>query len=1089
MREQIGLVIWGCKGGYRATPSNGGPFCSNNVVNTGDEVIAQTVKDIRLFFRIHRTGHDFYAIEFTPKYKVFTNYRSSNDSGSGAFIAFTLYVPHALKVENMRAMFKEMMDAYFRDYMNPLTNMPLTGKYDDINKFLPILDRYKVSNDQRYFRQPSAPDDNPQLVIYDDVSIVDKYFDSPYRQEFYRCQEVVFLSKEIYDNAVNYQVEFVSKPIVIEKISEPEAESKLINNLSGLRLTSLVINGENMLQTNGNCPLSDSDTISFSIEKNEFCEEFVTKSLTPGRALTAKEAVDNRWLRRVNQKDFEFVQPVKWVPKKYFLSLSNTGVDTDKLCGRVFLSDNYRRIELKKLERGCFFELAGEEVNSMYSLCLVPVKATSDKPYFLTVEEGVRPLGIMQRGLHTSIIEKIVYKTSKSPDRYQIYINIGEFNLGLAKSDNKTTLLLPSSKQTLLKLSFKAEGYNAEFDGENVSFVPAFMYLYISKDIMDVNIYNTLRLQFEVGDDRYDSMLADGKGLLRFKLPYKQWLALKNGMSVGRLFCGDEELGYTINKDYDRISIQAVIVNYMDRTPVYVTIQKGAISETLQMGYNNTLILSRARTISVDENMARLLDFKSNDNLNLKKIVLIKKEKMSDEKGDDEINGGIKQKRVITFINCQNFSLETKKGFKVIKDEVYQATPTSDEVLLWDKKGNRVVCTIKVGINENCNKERFNEEFIVQWKNDNYSCDVEYRKESIVEKIKKFKKLIFGVGAFILVVGLGVAIYPFIKQLFASDYEYLIAIKSEGVIDSIGVQPKSDFAKFALLDNNLYNLSLKVPSDKINEFNKFLNHNIELKIYSKLDGDTTILLSDILGGDKTNKIRTFFMDESEIKKGYDEIHVSLPSVVRLNEMINNSEKSANLAEYLFWANKYPGKHKDYSRLAFDVVRNSGSKDLLLEYIKLSDENIENFKVEEFYDSALSALTAMQKAREEEEARIAKEENQKRSASNLVKGYNKELSSLEISAKRVVEILEELKKNNIGDNAFKEKCNTYLSFFLAKKIDDVNDGLAKKYFTSQQFEVWEKVYKKNFNFVRDSYGMNFKEGRWIGIQSGAIKTKK
>ena len=126
MNGQIGLIIWGCKGGKRV-------FCSNKVVNETDQVIIDTIKDIRSYIRIHRTGHDFYAIEFTPQYKVFTCYRSSNDSGTGAFIAFTIYVPHHLKVVNTRLLLKEMMDAYFRDYMNPLSNTPLAGKYDDIN--------------------------------------------------------------------------------------------------------------------------------------------------------------------------------------------------------------------------------------------------------------------------------------------------------------------------------------------------------------------------------------------------------------------------------------------------------------------------------------------------------------------------------------------------------------------------------------------------------------------------------------------------------------------------------------------------------------------------------------------------------------------------------------------------------------------------------------------------------------------------------------------------------------------------------------------------------------------------------------------
>lgn len=1071
MKEQIGLVIWGCKGGYR-------PFCSNSVVNTGEYDIAQTILDVRQYMGIHRTGHDFYGIEFTSKYKVFTNYRSSNDSGTGAFIAFTIYVPHRIRLLNMRAMFKEMMDSYFREYMNPLSNTPLTGKYDDINKFTPVLSRYEIIADKPYYRQPSKQDNTPQLVIYEDLSVVDKYFENPYRSEFYQCQEVIFLSKEIYDNPSVYELSFTEKLNVIKKISEPEAESKLVNNLVGLRLSNLTINGEDMTQTNGNCPVTDSDTISFSIEKNEFCEKFVAQSLVPGKALTVKEAVANGWLRRINRRDYEIVQPTRWVPKKYYLPLINTGVETDRLCGRIFLFDNYRRIELKKQERGCFFELSGEEVNSVFSLCLIPVNTSSDRPYFMVIQQNVSPKEVFQKGIYTNIIEKVINKTSKNPDKYHVSINIDDFNLKLATSSNKLLLLLPAAKQPLLKLGFSAEDCKANFDGDNVSFVPAFIYVSINKDIIEDRIYNNLKLQFEISGTLYDSMIVRSRGVC-FKLLYDHWLTMKNGIDKGHLYFGDEELEYSLNKDFDKISMRAVIVTCSSNTPVHVTIYKDGISNTLQMGSNNFLLCPKNRQISVDENVARILDVNSSDNIDVRKVVPIEiahisdvEEKSKDIKGSLNPDNTNRIERVIVYINCQGFCIRTNKKEYVIRKQIEQQTTKADYVILY--KGDRVACLIKPGVNENCSQGKGKDNFTVHWKNDS-SCDVEYHKESFFDKITKYKKWLYGLGAFVIMFGIAFAAYPMITKLFVSNYKYTISIISEGKIDN--VESQSPLIKSAISDNNQWTVTFEVPEDEIGKIRQILNQNPQLTISSKSDGNTTISLKEELDTQKYQQLCIFFDSKNKEREGKTEMTIKLRSQIEYEALVADTPQ-IDIIRCAKAAAEFPGKSKDFSKLAYEIADKSNSDDIMQRYLDLSD-SIQGFKLDDDYDLIKRKLDTkiqqdlLEKQQKELATRIA----------NELKTLNGQLDKITVDKNMVTRIMQRAKE--LKDTQLQRRCQAYLVFFNATSISEITKEILKN-FSKEQKNICDRTYANGTTAFKNTYkehkpypkGMSFLKAQQI-----------
>ena len=1067
MRKLIGLVIWGCKGGYRA-------FCSNNVVNTGEEVISQTIKDIRSFIRIHRTGHDFYAIEFTSKYKVFTNYRSSNDSGTGAFIAFTIYVPHNVKILNMRAMFKEMMDGYFRDYMNPLSNTPLAGKYDDINKFIPILERYEVKADKPCYRLPSNQDDKPQLVIYDDISVVDKYFDSPYRPEFFRCQEVMFLGRELYDNATNYQVEFVVKPTIIEHISEPEAESVLVNNLVGFKLTSLVINDEDMLHTNGNCPLSEADTIAFTIEKNEFYDPFSTASLFPNTILTVNDAVTRGLLKRRNRKDFEFVMPTQWRAKRYFFPLFNTGIETEKLCGRVFLLDKNKRIELKRQDQlvqdgRCFFELLGEEINGVYSLGLIPVNASLIEPQYIILHQNIKPIELFQSGLCTDITEKVVNKTSSFPSSYRLLVALENFRVKYTLSTNKLSLFLPASKLSLLRLDFEADDYDAHFDGGSVSFNPSYMYLYVDRGIMDDKIYMGIRLQFNIAGYKYDSQYDKNNRMHVFKLSFDHWLDLKKDNHAGHLYWGGDELPYTLNKDIDKLFMRIVVVTSMCKFPIHVTIQKGARSEIIQMNYHNSLIQAQNTNLATDENVARILDVRSNDTMDLKNIVPVETAHIGDEEKDMGKVGDVKiPKRTITYINCQDFQImRPNNGMWPIRGQVVKIETKDDTVALYKK--DSLVCLIKSGINENCAQVKGKNNFKVYWK-DGYTCDVEYKKESIWEIFARSKKWIFGIGAFVLLVGIIIALYPSVSKMFTHDYEYTISIRSGGKINEIKCEKDLEqYFQSDVSDSAKAKMTFKVPSDEIESFLKSFKTQQNFTIESTSDGDTLLSLRQILQNDYGD-FEKFFDTNNKDRQKEVQATIQLPSEIEYDRLKNNA--AARLSDYAIAAKTYPGKGKQFSWLAYMRVIGSNSKDSLQEYKTLS-ESFQEFKYNDYYNRVSQKLDSIIKNEKSEEERI-RQENEKK---NQIAKLNEQLDNINITIQGVEDVLK--KAQELQDNKLIGRCNAYKAFFKATKIDDVKHNM--KAFSPEQQRVCSQTYAfntKQFQETKKRVGMSFKKAQDI-----------
>ena len=216
MLEKVGIIISGCKQSY-------GVICSNKVVNEYDADIAKTLTDIRKHFSFHKAYVDFFSVELIKEYKVYTGYRSSKDFGRDAYMAVSLYVPHWAKIPNVRNLLKDLLDCYFRNYMNPLTGESLNKKREDIRLFESIIQKYQLTDDEPQSLRTSRRETQPVLFIYDDEAELAEYFECPYQPSVSLGQKVFLLSKAIYDHPDESQLEFAASPFMFSD-DAPELE-------------------------------------------------------------------------------------------------------------------------------------------------------------------------------------------------------------------------------------------------------------------------------------------------------------------------------------------------------------------------------------------------------------------------------------------------------------------------------------------------------------------------------------------------------------------------------------------------------------------------------------------------------------------------------------------------------------------------------------------------------------------------------------------------------------------------------------------------------------------------------------------------
>lgn len=271
--NDVGLVIWGCKGGHRI-------FCANGAVDVKSPEIVNTIKDLRGFLRFVESRVTLYAIEFSDNYQVFTLYRSCRDAGNGAFVAFSVYVPHRRKLLGLRELMDVMADHYFAEYIHPMSNAYLPNKYDDIAPYNRMLGEVNLVDDvAKYNICSSKQDDNPVLYLYKSLDEVDEFFSTPYRPEFFEHQEVMFMAQDVFDRVPSTLMFNTPNPTILREVSQPTNKAKLVwpSFLEKLGMkTSIEVNGK-VCSPDNPIYVDEEDSVEYCFQKDAYHSEIVSK--------------------------------------------------------------------------------------------------------------------------------------------------------------------------------------------------------------------------------------------------------------------------------------------------------------------------------------------------------------------------------------------------------------------------------------------------------------------------------------------------------------------------------------------------------------------------------------------------------------------------------------------------------------------------------------------------------------------------------------------------------------------------------------------------------------------------------------------
>ncbi len=954
MVEKIGIIIWGCKGGYR-------PFCDNNVVNIMSVEIKQTIKDIRSFITISQPGIDFYALEFTPNYKVYTQYRSSNDSGSGAFTAVTLFVPHKTKIDQIRTILNKMMDAYFLEYMNPITNAPLQGKYDDITIFADILKQYedniKADNRKEYY-EASAQDDNPKLIIYDDVSVIDKYYDSPYRPEFYSCQEVMFLSSELHSHQEQYAVKFFTSPAVISQVSEPKPQNTIacFPPHADAKLTKFVVNGVDYTEEvkTEAVSLNNSYQISLSLERDYY------QPLTYEGIVT--DIIATRIIQRKGE-NFVFAQKYMMEPQSYFLKFRNMNpsVSEKTLIPHIYLVDEEAKqvYQLTEKENRYGFDLRGSAVSKKYVLYFSFVPKWSTKSAIPL--HDVLALSVFRADafIETAIKEehlKFSYVDHK-PEEIKVAIRLrnseNPIRLLYKSFSERRSLLVPESVGlSLSDFTFEASGFSCALVNQVFEFTP------ISK-AYELYVPQRIRtfvtgLDCKVGSAAVGFFPVQQRGSkFVVNLPYQ----LNVEEAKLQLYI-DKTAFPTVKKSKTELAFYSVVlINNCSRDVQYsfTSDESGFnVSSTFTISKSSTILYPKGTTITIaeqelDANIRFDEKGSSLDSyMELMEIVdvprsVVHKDHVSDTSlqhknypSSNSYQSGISQqdkteKSVlpirVELINCQGWMFEGKKGdddtykfYKVDKSRI-EITVNRPYFKLYSSKREEVFALYFNGEDYDEESARRNRDngFEVKWHSDQVS--VEYRPsltQKVMDLLSKFNFLVVSFVV-LLLLGIGISCYFYMSKTEDNRKELTLTLLSNGLLKRINV--KDNYLEVNSDSSVTIDVDKYVESSESTiDFKDDPKNPLSFKEIFQLDSVKTAIhnLQDITEGEEMNvKVDI----QSRAHKEY----------LRIVEREKNKELT--FSECKNYAQAYPYYKEKFARMAADIVKNSGFAKELVDSFK------------------------------------------------------------------------------------------------------------------------------------------------------------
>ena len=392
----IGLTIWGYKQGCKVLASQG--------VNFQLKEIKDRLKDLSAFIRIHIPRIDFYTLQFTQNYKIYTQYRSSREVNgqTGVYIAVSLYVPHSLQWRGVRQVLNLLMDMYFAEHINYENGAPLLNEKEDIFPYFNLLRGYEKQLTEELEAKPCTLEMPyaPKVFPYRDIYEVDKYFNMPYRPEFSNLQDILFLRNEFVESPFAYSIE-----LLFPEYRTPSNTASNTASNSGtshftiadhrIKVLAFMRNGRDVSSTYRSEIFSDDDTIELLLEKSKYHQMFSYND-------TIKKAIKKGYIKRENNSySLDFVP---FVEKEIKVYVETPQYDFQKYITFLSLESGSFKIKPHSDSKGFYFLFKGEEAQKIFNISYNGIVFRSN----YVVDEKV-PLSIPFEQYHFTVVSnKIV---------------------------------------------------------------------------------------------------------------------------------------------------------------------------------------------------------------------------------------------------------------------------------------------------------------------------------------------------------------------------------------------------------------------------------------------------------------------------------------------------------------------------------------------------------------------------------------------------------------------------------------------------------------------------------------------------------
>ena len=392
----IGLTIWGYKQGCKVLASQG--------VNFQLKEIKDRLKDLSAFIRIHIPRVDFYTLQFTQNYKIYTQYRSSREVNgqTGVYIAISLYIPHSLQWRGVRQVLNLLMDMYFAEHINYENGAPLLNEKEDIFPYFNLLRGYEKQLTEELEAKPCTLEMPyaPKVFPYRDIYEVDKYFNMPYRPEFSNLQDILFLRNEFVESPFAYSIE-----LLFPEYRTPSNTASNTASNSGtshftiadhrIKVLAFMRNGRDVSSTYRSEIFSDDDTIELLLEKSKYHQMFSYND-------TIKKAIKKGYIKRENNSySLDFVP---FVEKEIKVYVETPQYDFQKYITFLSLESGSFKIKPHSDSKGFYFLFKGEEAQKIFNISYNGIVFRSN----YVVDEKV-PLSIPFEQYHFTVVSnKIV---------------------------------------------------------------------------------------------------------------------------------------------------------------------------------------------------------------------------------------------------------------------------------------------------------------------------------------------------------------------------------------------------------------------------------------------------------------------------------------------------------------------------------------------------------------------------------------------------------------------------------------------------------------------------------------------------------